>query len=245
MMSQESTTSNGWKLKWTPEQIHRFWDWHARTADSANYFSRNVGDAVLRQVTAHIPLRGTVIDLGAGPGYLVEKLLARNVATIAVDASEASVSALRSKFNGRPHFLGAMLNTERVPVGDATADAVFLIETLEHLTTDVADALLREVRRMLKPGGHVIATTPNEEDLAKGEIICPNCACVFHRIQHMRSLSTGSVEASMRAAGFAPVVCRATYFSPLGGAHALLERVRRRWERLPQPHLLFIGRRES
>jgi hypothetical protein len=101
------------------------------------------------------------------------------------------------------------------------------------------------VRRMLKPGGHVIATTPNEEDLAKGEIICPNCACVFHRIQHMRSLSTGSVEASMRAAGFAPVVCRATYFSPLGGAHALLERVRRRWERLPQPHLLFIGRRES
>lgn len=243
-MSQEGT-SNGWKLKWNSEQIHRFWDWHAKNPHSANYFSKNVGDAVLRQVAAHIPLRGTVIDLGAGPGYLVEKLLARNVATIAVDASEDSVSALKSKFNGQPHFLGAMLNTERVPVGDATADAVFLIETLEHLTTDVADALLREVRRMLKPGGHVIATTPNEEDLTKGEMICPNCACVFHRIQHMRSLSAGSVEASMRAAGFAPVVCRATYFSPLRGAHAFLERVRRRWEGLPQPHLLFIGRRES
>lgn len=245
MTSRESTASQSWQLEWNPEQIRRFWDWHARNPDSANYFSKNVGNAVLRQVAAKIPLKGTVIDLGAGPGYLVEKLLARNIRTIAVDASEGTVSALRTRFNGQPYFLGALLSADRVPVSDATADAVFLLETLEHLTTNVEDVLLREVWRVLKPGGHVIATTPNEEDLSKSEIICPNCACVFHRIQHMRSLSTGSIEASMRAAGFTPVVCRATYFSPLRAAHALLERVRRRLERLPQPHLLYIGRRES
>ena len=47
--------------------------------------------------------------------------------------------------------------------------------------------LLEEVRRVLRPGGHVIMTTPHREDMGKNEVLCPNCRCVFHRMQHLRS----------------------------------------------------------
>jgi len=49
----------------------------------------------------------------------------------------------------------------------------------------------------------------------------------------------------MTEAGFRTLRCEATYFSLLRGLHASLERVRRRIERLPNPHLLYIGRKDD
>ena len=45
-----------------------------------------------------------------------------------------------------------------IPLPDASADAILLTEVLEHLERP-ADALA-ECRRLLRPGGHLIATTP-------------------------------------------------------------------------------------
>jgi SAM-dependent methyltransferase len=48
----------------------------------------------------------------------------------------------------------------KVPAEDATFDAAFLFEVLEHLAEDPAP-LLAEVRRALKPGAPVLVSTPN------------------------------------------------------------------------------------
>jgi SAM-dependent methyltransferase len=47
-----------------------------------------------------------------------------------------------------------------LPFGDASFDCVMFCEVLEHLTTDPLFPLL-EFRRVLKPGGHLVLTTPN------------------------------------------------------------------------------------
>jgi SAM-dependent methyltransferase len=45
-----------------------------------------------------------------------------------------------------------------IPLDDASVDTVLLTEVLEHL--EAPDRALAECRRILRPGGHLIATTP-------------------------------------------------------------------------------------
>ncbi len=52
------------------------------------------------------------------------------------------------------------LEKDRVPVEDARYDLVLFCEILEHMTHDPL-ACLVEIRRLLKPGGRLILTTPN------------------------------------------------------------------------------------
>jgi SAM-dependent methyltransferase len=60
-----------------------------------------------------------------------------------------------------PHGLArvdVISDAYRVPLDDGTAGTILLTEVLEHLERP-ADALT-ECRRLLRPGGHLIATTP-------------------------------------------------------------------------------------
>jgi predicted SAM-dependent methyltransferase len=45
--------------------------------------------------------------------------------------------------------------------GDATVDLVFMGESIEHVTTDEARTVCREIFRILKPGGYFCLDTPN------------------------------------------------------------------------------------
>lgn len=51
------------------------------------------------------------------------------------------------------------LNAERIPFDDESFDLIFAGEIIEHLVD--TDGFLAELNRCLKPGGHLILTTPN------------------------------------------------------------------------------------
>jgi 2-polyprenyl-3-methyl-5-hydroxy-6-metoxy-1,4-benzoquinol methylase len=132
-----------------------------------------------------------------------------------------------------------------VPVDDASADIVFLIETVEHLGDNVVDGILSETSRITKPGGYVVMTTPNDENLDESKIMCPDCGCVFHTYQHMRSWTPPSLSNYVLKYGFREVNCQPTLFSTLPYwmwlfyrlAYALLGR--------KLPHLLYIGQKAA
>jgi SAM-dependent methyltransferase len=52
------------------------------------------------------------------------------------------------------------LNRTPFPIDAKSADAVFAVETIEHLENP--RALVREMARMVKPGGWIFVTTPNQ-----------------------------------------------------------------------------------
>ena len=135
------------------------------------------------------------------------------------------------------------VDLEAIPAEDHSIDVLFLLEVVEHLGDDVLAALFPEMRRVLKLGGHVVLTTPNNERLGDMETVCPNCGCLFHTMQHVRSWNAKVLGETLAAAGFEQVLCEATLFSRFRNAGAeWLQRVNNRLRRRQLPHLMYIGR---
>jgi len=228
-----------WPIPWTSEQISRFWAWQSENMLD-NYFTLKMGAGIVQTLEEHQKLRGAlVIDYGAGPGFLTGHLLAAGARVWAVDQSRESLQALESKY---PTIIGTSLSGETGSLQANMADAVVLIETIEHLLPDVRIKVLRDIRRLLKIGGVLFVTCPNAEDLAKSRICCPNCGGVFHTVQHVASFDSTTLQSVLTTSGFGNVQARPTYFA----SSAWIRRRKHfsaRWFGRKLPHLYAVARR--
>jgi SAM-dependent methyltransferase len=90
----------------------------------------------------------TVLELGCGAGMLA-LLKRKGVALTGVDLSNEC--ALAARRNGYDSTSAAELS--RLPFADASFDYVVSLDVLGHVAADEKDAVLAEVRRVLRPGG--------------------------------------------------------------------------------------------
>ncbi len=100
-----------------------------------------------------IPKGARVLDLATGVGAMAGWLLGRfpGVRLAGVDLSVHQLSWAR---RNHPTLPVARANGAALPFGEATFDRVHCSWLLEHVPSSVAVAILREVRRVLKPGGY-------------------------------------------------------------------------------------------
>jgi hypothetical protein len=149
---------------------------------------------------------------------------------------------VQKRFAGRDRFLGAFQTpTSTLPTQPDTA---FVVEVIEHMPRAMAADFLRGIGALLPVGGHILVSCPNREDITNAEVLCPECGCCFHPVQHMQSLAPADVEALANEAGFDTVFAGATRFrrkgesrlynSLLVGWYTLIRRL---------PHLVFVGRK--
>jgi SAM-dependent methyltransferase len=87
-----------------------------------------------------------VVDLGCGPGHYTRALRAAGAVTIPVDNSEEE-----SRLEGGPPEGLLVADAGALPLEDGSVDGVFASNLLEH--TPDAHAVIREMERVLRPGG--------------------------------------------------------------------------------------------
>jgi len=235
------------EIVWTPPKVARFWDYYgANPAYMSQSFSFHSGKAILKYAKKHISFSDRrVLDFGCGPGFLLGHLLRKGIPCEGLEFSGEFTEEVRTKFKDSRLFRG-VIQVEKlpVPIPDEEVDIVFLVEVLEHLLEDQLNPTMHEVRRILKRGGNIIVTVPNEEYLESNKIICPECGCVFHRWQHQRSLTAHNLEALLYGFGFSAVICKGVFFG-LHPLRMIVGRAYRKARRIPEPvpHLIYIGRR--
>ncbi len=110
---------------------------------------------------AHVTAGATVLDLGCGAGEFSAALRDAGALPVAVDVAAEALRRARDRVPGLDARLWA--TGEPLPVEDASVDAVWAGEVIEHVV-DVAP-WLSEVRRVLRPGGTLLLTTPNHGPL--------------------------------------------------------------------------------
>jgi SAM-dependent methyltransferase len=104
-----------------------------------------------------------VLDLGCGEGRHVHGLIGlQGVDVVGVDLDEPSLHKARDGLAQAPRGGGDALlmkaDAYRLPFADGAFDVVICSEVLEHLHD--YPAALREIRRVLKPGGRFAPTVP-------------------------------------------------------------------------------------
>lgn len=104
-----------------------------------------------------IPNKETAGDLGCLSGMATALYAATGITTLhAFDISEVSLAKVRAK-----GFAGYYWNADggHCPMPDNTYDLLIAGEIIEHLVD--TDHFAEEALRVLKPGGHLILSTPN------------------------------------------------------------------------------------
>jgi trans-aconitate methyltransferase len=122
------------------------WDPEAYGRDGA--FVHGLAGGVVEWLAAGPGER--ILDLGCGDGQLTARLAATGADVVGMDASEAMVVAARAR-----GIAADVASAESLPYPDASFDAVFSNAVLHWVRNH--DAMMAEVRRVLKPGSRFVA----------------------------------------------------------------------------------------
>lgn len=134
-----------------------------------------------------------VLDLGCGRGELLLMLRDAGVEATGIDGDPALAAAAHRR--GLDVVEGDVLEILRT-LGDSSRGAVTAFHLFEHLPPATLAAVLAEARRVLRPGGLLIAECPNPHALRVG------AALFWQDPTHQRPLLPETLEVFLRAAGF-------------------------------------------
>jgi SAM-dependent methyltransferase len=146
-------------LSVAPESLTEFYE--ARTADK--YASSDNPEMVrlVRRIVDWCTISdgSRIMDFGCFDGYLISRIgLERSIEAVGIDISLGALELARAASQDNGSWIAA--GDAGLPLGDRQFDVVLCSEILEHV--DDFDEMLAEMARVLKPGGRLYATMPNE-----------------------------------------------------------------------------------
>ncbi|WP_248958047.1 class I SAM-dependent methyltransferase [Sphaerisporangium perillae] len=147
-----------------------------------------------------------VLDLGCGGGRHAFEVLRRGADVVAFDQDAAELESVANMFAAMdkagevpPEATAETVTGDALamPFPDASFDRVIAAEVLEHIPDDMA--AMREIHRVLKPGGQAAITVPS----FLPERICWALSEAYHTAPggHVRIYTLAELTAKLKATG--------------------------------------------
>lgn len=133
--------------------------------------------------------RARVLDVGCSAGLVTDELARHARVVVGVDPDIDSIRAASKRTHGGPRPLFLVAAGERLPMADASFDAAVCNHVYEHARDPFA--LLREIHRVLRPGGACYCATGHTLQLVEPH----------HRLPLLSILPRRLADACMRAVG--------------------------------------------
>ena len=128
--------------------MNRFHRWYCRTG----HWRHAIQDEILPWVLRDVDLGDHVLEVGPGPGLTTDVLAKRVRKLTAVEIDADLAAALRGRFAGT-NVTVEEGDATAMPFPDGTFTGVVSFTMLHHVPApELQDRLLREVRRVLRPG---------------------------------------------------------------------------------------------
>jgi len=154
---------------------------------------------------------GPVADLGCGPGAHALALARRGYDVVGIDGSPAMVEAARARAARDKISARFDVADVRAPLrfADASLTGVLAILVLQHLPDPAA--FTAEIRRCLRPGGHLLITAPSRDGtpLTSQNLYWRLRAACYHLVPGVvRFYDTGSLPRLVQDQGLTVVECK-------------------------------------
>jgi ubiquinone/menaquinone biosynthesis C-methylase UbiE len=153
--------SSGYRAVWAPSDDTDAMSLILNETDAAKFEASGRHDAeeILRPL---IRPTDTVLDLGCGIGRVTRYVAPLCREVWAVDISPQMLDLARSRLAQSSNVRFALSKEASLPEPPTgSVDVAYSLLTLQHVEREHAFALMREVRRVLRPGGTAHFTFPN------------------------------------------------------------------------------------
>lgn len=154
-----------------------------------------------------LPEHGSILDIGCGEGIGLEKLVRRfpGKTVIGVDLEPENIEICAR------HGLTAVYSSVYdLALPSGRFDVGIMIDVLEHLKRP--EEGVRELYRVLAPGGRLIVVIPNDRNFLLSRLALGMMKEAFYDAGHERQWRPGEVGDLLRAAGFRVVSGRSVPF---------------------------------
>jgi SAM-dependent methyltransferase len=131
-------------------------------AYNAEYYSERVASKSKRHMMKYMKFlqKGStlkMLDVGCGEGYYVRDAMNEGINAYGIDISTHAIENALAEVKDRITF-GSI--TE-IPFADEEFDIMTAFDVIEHIDPKYTSNMVEEIRRVLKPDGIIIITTPN------------------------------------------------------------------------------------
>ncbi len=126
----------------------------------SGYFTATMRDTAIER--AQLPPGAVVADVGTGAGFVIDGLLPLASRIVGFDASPEMLAVARNKFADMEQVSFREAEGAALPAAAESFDAVFANMYLHHAPDPAA--AIREMARLLKPGGKLVITDLDSHD---------------------------------------------------------------------------------